>query len=190
MWVAQVGGMVFASSPAVSNGVVYIASFNEKESTDSRLYAFRASGCGKIVCGPLWSAAAGDFVASSPAVANGVVYIGSGDDLLYAFDANGCGRVSCNFLWRGIAVGSQAALISSPAVANGLVYVGENNGMVEVFDAAGCGQSICLPVTQLDIHNEQIVASSPAVVNGTVYVGSGDQFGFPHGRLYVFKLVR
>ena len=60
--------------------------------------------------------------------------------------------------------------------------------MVEVFDANGCGQSICLPVTQLDIHNEQIVSSSPAVVNGAVYVGSADQFNPPIGRLYVFKL--
>ena len=160
MWTAQVGSIIFGSSPAVSNKVVYIASFNEKNSTDSRLYAFNQV-LPKPVCRPLWSAPAGDFVASSPAVANGVVYIGSGDDLLYAFDANGCGKASCNFLWRGIAVGAQAALTSSPAVANGLVYVGENNGMVEVFDAAGCGQSICLPVTQLDIHNEQIVSRLP-----------------------------
>ena len=189
LWTAQVGSIIFGSSPAVFNNVVYIASFNELNSTDSRLYAF-STKCAQPVCRPLWSAFAGDFVTSSPAVANGVVYIGSGDALLYAFDANGCGRASCDFLWRGIAVGSQAAMISSPAVANGLVYVGENNGMVEVFDANGCGQKICLPVTQLDIHNEQIVASSPAVVNGTVYVGSGDQLGFPHGRLYVYKLVR
>ncbi len=189
LWTAQVGSIILGSSPAVSNNVVYIASFNEVNSTDSRLYAF-STKCAQPVCHPLWSAPAGDFVASSPAVANGVVYIGSGDDLLYAFDANGCGKASCNFLWRGIAVGAQAALTSSPAVANGLVYVGENNGMVEVFDAAGCGQSICLPVTQLDIHNEQVVGSSPAVVNGTVYVGSGDQFGFPRGRLYVYKLAR
>jgi len=189
LWTAQVGIIVFGSSPAVSNGVIYIASFNENNSTDSRLYAF-STKCAQPVCHPLWSAPAGDFVASSPAVANGVVYLGSGDDLLYAFDANGCGTPSCNFLWRGIAVGAQAALLSAPAVANGLVYVGENNGMVEVFDAAGCGQSICLPVTQLDIHNEQIVSSSPAVVNGAVYVGSADQFNPPIGRLYVFKLVR
>jgi len=191
LWTAQVGSVVFGSSPAVSNGVVYIASFNEKNSTDSRLYAFSAGGCIQITCRPLWTAPAGDFVVSSPAVANGVVYLGSGDDLLYAFDAKGCGgALSCNFLWRGIAVGSQAALLSAPAVANGLVYVGENNGMVEVFDADGCGQSICLPVTQLDIQNEQIVSSSPAVVNGAVYVGSANQFAPPIGRLYVFKLVR
>jgi outer membrane protein assembly factor BamB len=188
LWTAQVGRTIFASSPAVANGVVYIASFNEMGSSDSRLYAFNAAGCGQSMCQPLWTAPAGDFVASSPAVAKGKVYIGSGDDLLYAFDANGCGQSTCNFLWRGEAVGAQAALLSAPAVANGLVYIGENNGMVEVFDANGCGQAICLPVTQLLVRNEPIVSSSPAVVNGTVYVGSADQFNAPIGRLYVYKL--
>jgi outer membrane protein assembly factor BamB len=190
LWTAQVGSMIFGSSPAVSNGVVYIASFNEIGSTDSRLYAFDAKGCGQMTCQPLWTAPAGDFVQSSPAVAKGKVYVGSGDDLMYAYNAAGCGQSTCNFLWRGEAVGAQAALISSPAVANGLVYIGENNGMVEVFDADGCGQAICLPVTQLLIDNEPIVSSSPAVVNGTVYVGSADQLQAPIGRLYVFKLVR
>ena len=138
----------------------------------------------------MWTADAGDFVQSSPAVANGRVYIGSGDGLLYAFDANGCNQPTCTALWRGEAVGAQAALISSPTVANGLVYVGENNGMVEVYDANGCSDSICLPVTQLHVNNEPIVSSSPTVVNGTVYFGSADQFVPPIGRLYVFKLSR
>ncbi len=100
LWTAQVGGIVLGSSPAVSNNVIYIASFNEMNSSDSRLYAF-STKCAQPVCRPLWSAPAGDFVASSPAVANGVVYIGSGDDLLYAFDANGCGKASCNFSVAG-----------------------------------------------------------------------------------------
>jgi outer membrane protein assembly factor BamB len=190
LWTAQAGGTIFGSSPAVSNGQVYIASFSEPTSNDSKLYSFNASGCGAPTCQPLWSAPAGDFVISSPAVANGRVYLGSGDDLMYVFDANGCHMPNCSFLWRGEAIGAQAALLSSPAVANGVVYVGENNGMVEVFDANGCGDSICLPLTQLRTNNEQIVSSSPAVVNGTVYFGSADQFSPPIGRLYVFKLSR
>jgi outer membrane protein assembly factor BamB len=190
LWKAQVGTSVFGSSPAVSNGVVYIASFNEADGSSSNLYAFSAAGCGHSTCPPLWTAPAGDFVVSSPAVANGVVYIGSGDDFLYAFSANGCGQSTCSFLWRGGAVGGQAAMISAPAVANGVVYIGENNGMVEVFDAAGCGSGFCLPLTQLRTNNEQIVSSSPAVLNGTVYFGSADQFSPPIGRLYVYKLFR
>ncbi len=190
LWTAQVGISVFGSGPAVANGVVYIASFSEQGTFDSNLYAFPAGGCGHPTCQPLWRAPAGEFVASSPAVANGNVYIGSGDDLLYAFNANGCGHSVCTALWRGEAIGAQAALLSAPAVANGLVYVGENNGMVEVFDANGCGDQICLPVTQLSTRNEQIVSSSPAVVNGTVYFGSADQQSPPIGRLYVYKLFQ
>jgi outer membrane protein assembly factor BamB len=190
LWTAQVGTTILGSSPAVTNGVVYIASFIEANGSSSNLYAFNAAGCGHPACSPLWTAPSGEFVVSSPAVANGFVYIGSGDDLLYAFNANGCGQSTCQFLWRGEAVGAQAALVSTPAVANGVVYVGENNGMVEVFDANGCNSPICLPLTQLLINNEQIVSSSPAVVNGTVYVGSADQFNPPIGRLYVYKLQR
>ncbi len=190
LWTAQVGESIFASSPAIANNVVYIASFIESDGSSSNLYAFNAGGCGHSTCQPMWTAPAGDFVVSSPAVANGVVYIGSGDDLLYAFNANGCGHSTCNFLWRGIADGFQAAMISAPAVANGVVYIGENNGMVEVFDANGCNNTICLPLTQLRTNNEQIVSSSPAVVNGTVYFGSADQFSPPIGRLYVYKLSR
>lgn len=190
LWTAQVGTTIVVSGPAVANGVVYIASFNEPNGFDSNLYAFNAAGCGHPVCQPLWTAPAGQFVQSSPAVANGFVYIGSGDDFLYAFNAGGCGQSTCSFLWRGEAVGAQAAVLSAPAVANGVVYVGENNGMVEVFDAAGCNSPICLPITQLRAENEQIVSSSPAVVNGTVYFGSADQFSSPIGRLYVYKLSR
>ncbi|MGZ4789468.1 MAG: outer membrane protein assembly factor BamB family protein, partial [Terriglobales bacterium] len=75
LWTAQVGSIVFGSSPAVSGGIVYIASFNEINSTDSRLYAFNANGCGQMTCQPLWTAPAGDFVVSSPAVAKGIVYV-------------------------------------------------------------------------------------------------------------------
>ena len=117
-----------------------------------------------------------------------MVYVGDGDAQFWAFKASGCGSTICSALWSGGAVGEQAAIISSPAIANGLVYVGENNGMVMVFNASGCGQSFCLPLTQLLVHNEQIVSSSPAVVNGTVYVGSADQNVGPIGRLYVYKL--
>jgi outer membrane protein assembly factor BamB len=159
---------------------VYIGSF------DKKLYAFSASGCGQSACSPLWTGLTGDFIDSSPSVANGVVYVGS-NNLLYAFKANGCGSSTCSPLWIGQANGQQGAILSAPAIANGLVYVSENNGMVMVFNAKGCGQPLCLPVNQLLTHNEPIVSSSPAVVNGTVYVGSADQLSAPVGRLYVFK---
>jgi hypothetical protein len=58
-------------------------------------------------------------VESSPAVANGIVYIGSNDKNLYAIDA-ATGKEK----WR-FATGDWVD--SSPAVANGIVYVGSND---------------------------------------------------------------
>jgi outer membrane protein assembly factor BamB len=55
-------------------------------------------------------------VYSSPAVAAGVVYIGSKDDYVYALDAS-----TGDLLW-GYKTGS--SVYSSPAVAGGVVYVG------------------------------------------------------------------
>ena len=68
-----------------------------------------------------WVGIAGDIVDfSSPAVVNGVVYVGSTDGKLYVFNASGCGNSSCNATWTGSAGGS---IYSSPAVVNGVVYV-------------------------------------------------------------------
>ncbi|HLX57316.1 MAG TPA: protein kinase, partial [Ktedonobacteraceae bacterium] len=68
-----------------------------------------------------WTSATGNFVFSSPAVANGVVYVGSNDHKLYAFTAAGCGHATCTPLWTATTGG---VIESSPAVVNGVVYVG------------------------------------------------------------------
>ena len=75
-----------------------------------------------------WSYATGVWIGSSPAVANGLVYVGSADKKLYAFDA-GC-RSACQPLWS-YATGSY--IYSSPAVANGLVYVGSDDKKLYAF---------------------------------------------------------
>ena len=59
---------------------------------------------------------------SSPAVANGVVYVGSYDKNVYALDAKTGAK-----LWSYIAGGG---VYTSPSVANGLVYVGSDDGNV------------------------------------------------------------
>jgi serine/threonine protein kinase len=81
------------------------------------------SNVGQLI--PVWSYTTGDAVGSSPAVVNGVVYVGSGDHSLYALDA-GTG----NKLWSYATGGS---IGSSPAVVNGVVYVGSNDGKVYAF---------------------------------------------------------
>jgi len=64
----------------------------------------------------LWTAATGAVIEGCPAVASGVVYVGSYDDNLYAFNA-----ASGALLWSAPTGNS---IFSSPAVANGVVYVG------------------------------------------------------------------
>ena len=59
---------------------------------------------------------------SSPAVVDGVVYVGSDDDHVYALDA-----ASGQLRWR-YQTGND--MDSSPAVVDGVVYVGSEDGYV------------------------------------------------------------
>jgi len=137
------------SSPAVSNGVVYVGS------EDKNLYAIDAvTGTEK------WRFATGYYVSSSPAVSNGIVYVGSVDKNLYAIDA-----VTGKEKWRFVTGDS---VLSSPAVSNGVVYVGSYDKNLYAVDAV-TGTEKWRFTTGGSIY------SSPAVSNGVVYVGSYDK---------------
>jgi outer membrane protein assembly factor BamB len=181
LWYGETGGAIYASSPAVAGGFVYIASF-----ADGRLNVFKADGCGSGACQPVWKGDADQYVDSSPAVAYGRVYIGTGHAELRVFDAAGCGRKLCQPEWIGTAAGPQAAMNGAPMVANGVVYVGENNQRVYAFAARGCGSTGCEPLWQF-ITQDPIVNSSPAIIDGTLYV-TGSNFGAVP-ILYVFELA-
>ncbi|TMK72277.1 MAG: hypothetical protein E6G50_04210 [Actinobacteria bacterium] len=62
---------------------------------------------------------------SAPAIANGVVYVGSTDKHLYAFDIR-TGRQ----IWRAATGGE---ITSSPTIAGGTVIVGSDDGVVRAF---------------------------------------------------------
>ena len=109
----------------------------------------------------LWSYDTKGEIRSSPAVVEGVVYVGSKDDYLYAIDAaNG------DLLWRH-QTGND--VYSSPAVSNGVVYVGSYDDYLYAIDAAN-GDLLWRHQTGVGVY------SSPAVVEGVVYVGSGDDY--------------
>ena len=61
-----------------------------------------------------WKAATGGILFSSPELANGVVYVASGDGYAYALDAS-----TGVHLWE---YPIQDEILSSPARANGMVY--------------------------------------------------------------------
>jgi outer membrane protein assembly factor BamB len=68
-------------------------------------------------------------VFSSPAVANGVVYVGSVDGNVYALNASTGAK-----LWS---FNAGDVVASSPAVANGVVYIGSFDNKVYAFDQTG-----------------------------------------------------
>src|SRR6185437_12600148 len=71
LWVGQTAGYI-ENSPTVANGVVFVGD------SESMLYAFDAAGCGQPTCPPLWTGTVGAAIYSStPAVSDGVVYVGS-----------------------------------------------------------------------------------------------------------------
>ena len=105
-----------------------------------------------------WNYTTDDGVVSSPAIVNGVVYVGSFDNNLYALYANNGTK-----LWN---YPTGSVVRSSPAVANGVVYVGSNDFNVYALNAA-TGAKVWNYTT------DGAVLSSPAIANGVVYVGSG-----------------
>jgi outer membrane protein assembly factor BamB len=112
-----------------------------------------------------WTGTTAGPVQSSPAVVNGVVYVGSAGGSMHAFNAT-----TGASLWTA---GSSSPVNSSPAVVDGVVYVGANNDRVYAFDATS-GATLWSALTGGEVF------SSPAVANGTVFVGSSD------GHLYAF----
>jgi outer membrane protein assembly factor BamB len=101
------------SSPAVMDGVVYVAG--------GPLYAIDAH-TGAL----LWS-----YVVNGssvpPAVADGIVYFGSADDNVYALNArNGAP------LWT---FNTGAFVSSSPAVVDGVLYIGSGDGKLYALNA-------------------------------------------------------
>ena len=100
--------------------------------SDGTLFAF-AVGCasGGGTCTPLWTASfAGHAVDTSPAVANGVVYVGS-DDGLRAY-ATGCnsGGGACLPIWT---FPINSGYWTSPAVSNGVLYAASDDGSLYAF---------------------------------------------------------
>jgi len=105
-----------------------------------------------------WTYPTGSYVATAPAIANWVVYVGSFDGNVYALNAT-TGVKLWIFHTGGVAD------MDSPAVINGVVYVGGSNGKVYAIDASNGAE-----IWHFTADNP--VQSSPAVVDGVVYIGS------------------
>jgi outer membrane protein assembly factor BamB len=149
------------SSPAVVNGVVYVT---DRGDTGHHLFAINAT-TGAIK----WEKTLPDKSFTSPAVANGMVYVGTGwpgeavTGHFYAFNASTGGSVWSKTL-------PNSPMGSSPAVAYGNVYVGRGDHHVSAWNAI-TGAAVWTYGTPGAVY------SSPAVYNGTVYFSSPDTSG-------------
>jgi outer membrane protein assembly factor BamB len=128
-------------------------------------------GGGPTLVGMAWRAPTGGDVVSSPAIADGVVYVGSDEGSLYAFDlATGARR------WR---VNLESPVSASPAVGGGLVYVAARDGRVWAFDAGTGTRRWRLSTGALRAfpwghESGDYYVSSPTYVAGVVVFGAGD----------------
>ncbi len=114
-----------------------------------------------------WSAELGGSVDSSPAVADGVVYVGNSSGEVVALDAGDGER-----LWS---FHTDRAVVSSPAVTDDLVIVGSVDRFLYALDAAS-GEQVW------SYRTRGPVISSPVIVSNTVVFGSMD------GRLYAVSV--
>ena len=178
-WRRKTNGPV-ASSPAIADGMVYVASY------DGKLYAldattgalrwsfttggerrFEAKGLHGLLPKNQTIADPFDVYLSSPVVAAGTVYFGSGDGHVYALDA-GSGDLTWKFRTGDV-------VHASPAHANGLVYFGSWDSYFYAVDAhTGLQRWRFQGGTDPVIHNQVGFQSSAAVVDGVVYVGCRD----------------
>jgi outer membrane protein assembly factor BamB len=113
----------------VANGIVYIGN------TSGVLSAFPAAcGTAGFSCSPLWqSTTTITQMQSTPAIANGVVYVTGTDSanngLVMAFPAN-CSN-PCTPRWTASQTGYDA---TNPIVSDGMVIAGDNGGELTAWD--------------------------------------------------------
>jgi PQQ-like domain/WD40-like Beta Propeller Repeat len=173
------------SAAAVSGGFVFVRGM------DPYVYAFKASGCGKQECPPLWKglvAPGMSEAASAPVVADGFVYVGTGECEVghcgeFVFAAAGCGAAVCDPVWTGSTYGGVGA---ASAVDGGFLFVVSGDGSLNAFGSSGCGHPRCEPLW-MGVGPGRY-ATTPVIANGLVFVtyrdpgggeGSGAVAAFP-----------
>jgi outer membrane protein assembly factor BamB len=143
------------STPAVTDDyMAYVAGSNGK------VYATTFLGTPQVVWTYATGAAPGGAVIMpTPALINGVVYVGSYDNKVYAINATTGAKI-----WSFTTGGD---VLSRPTISNGVLYVGSYDNNLYALNAA-TGALLWSYTTGGAVH------SSPCVYNGVVYVGSND----------------
>jgi eukaryotic-like serine/threonine-protein kinase len=178
-WKFSTGGPA-PSSPAIAGGRAYFASYDGKfyavdAHTGKLKWKFMTGGERRFEAKGLHGMQPKnqtipdpyDVYLSSPVVAQGAVYFGSGDGNLYALDA-----ATGDFRWK---FPTGDVVHASPAYLEGTLYFGSWDSYFYAIDATTGREKWRFhggedPV----IHNQVGFQSSPAVVGGVVYTGCRD----------------
>jgi outer membrane protein assembly factor BamB len=155
-WVYPNNYSAYVGVAIVANGVVYIGGCID---TNYALCALNAT-TGQL----LWSYLTGNYIASTLAVASGLVYFSSPDGKLYALNA-----ATGQLVWS---YATGFTINDSPLVANGLVYIGASNGVLYALN--GITGHVVWKSTF------QSIFSTPSIDGGLLYVSA-------RGALYALK---
>lgn len=144
------------SAPAVADGTVYFAS-------GSRIYAVDENSGARKWIYPA-DAPLPTTIHSSPAVADGMLYVGGDDGKLIALDAK-----TGKDVWK---FDTRSGIGTPPTIAEGVVYFGSVDGKIWAIDAKS-GVAVTTWKNGFKMLDE--TAGAPAVANGMVYTLSTDQ---------------
>jgi outer membrane protein assembly factor BamB len=158
LWHGSLGSSINGST-AVVDGMVFASTCGGGGGGNGGIFALDVRTGANI-----WGFTVNGSVLSSPAVANGSVYFGTGNGNMYAV-AEHTGNVEWIYQL------STSAIVSSPVVANGIIFVGSTDGHIYALN-----QTTGAPIWQVSTGGP--VISSPAVADGRVFCGSYD------GRIY------
>lgn len=149
------GSLLFNSKPLIADNKIYVAT------SFGRVYAMDMNGK------EVWQKDLQTGVYSTPAIAEGLLIIGSDDHKLTAFSVTD-GEIKWQSKLDNRIVGS------SPIIANKKIFIGSYSGKVLAFDLM-TGKEAWLFKTG------DIIMSSPVLNEGVIYIGSND------GNLYAIS---
>jgi outer membrane protein assembly factor BamB len=147
------------SNPTVSDGVLYMSSYQHVVAIDLATHAV------------LWQGKTQSTIASSPLVNGGRVFVIDFLYRLYVFPV-GCRSDGgeCPLLWQSAT--SSVNLLSHPVAEKGVVYVGAARGVAAYSTSCGTGGATCAPLWTVDLGE---FVTGPALHDGVLYVQSETQ---------------
>ncbi|WP_223590033.1 outer membrane protein assembly factor BamB family protein [Neobacillus bataviensis] len=161
-WTYRTPGTILTSSPAISNGMVYVGTRDESGSEHHAIHAVDLETGNKR-----WEVKADAQVQASPAVADGIVYASSIRGTIYAMNAQ-----TGEIIWEKTVGKDQvqrAWMYYSPTVMDGVVYQAYSTGSggkMMALDAKTGEEKWNVPLA-----GGWIVESTPVVKEGKIYVG-------------------